>query len=366
MTRYLDVGKSLARRVRSGELPAGAELPTVRECARDFATTATTITRAYRYLADGGVITLADRRRATVATRGAMAAARLLEQDDVFRLAGSDDPALQLLMEHVAPAITNVGTRGSFWALRTLSRGEADGAAIHLRHRSGDYNAPFARALSPRPGPTPHPAVEARAGLPGSARQPGPHSGCRRHRRRTGGATRNRSRNPGPARPAADRGRHTSIGDLRSGAGVPPRSRPLSGCGNRGRCPRTPLGSRRARAGLRAGHLGVIRPRLGRRSAPGGAATRRRPWAMDRRVPRSLVSAATTSATPAEPRHSAADTERCSSPAVRARIACANSAIGPNTLRHSGHGCQCRSSSAPCSTTGASDTALSDAAVHGR
>lgn len=147
MTRYLEVGKALARRVRSGELPAGAELPTVRECAGDFGATATTITRAYHYLAEGGVITLGDRRRASVATRGAMAAARLLESDDVFRLAGSDDPALHLLLDHVRSGVTNVGARGSFWALRQLSRGEADGAAIHLRHRSGVYNAPFALAL---------------------------------------------------------------------------------------------------------------------------------------------------------------------------------------------------------------------------
>lgn len=147
MTQYLEVGTELAQRVRAGELPAGSELPTVRECARVFSTTSTTITRAYRYLADGGVITMAARRRARVATDGAMAAARLLEADRVFRLAGSDDPALQLLLEHTGPAVTSVGARGSFWALRMLSRGQADGAAIHLRHRSGEYNAPYARAL---------------------------------------------------------------------------------------------------------------------------------------------------------------------------------------------------------------------------
>lgn len=52
VTRYLDVGIDLAQRVRSGDLPSGTELPSVRECARAFSTTATTITRAYRYLAD--------------------------------------------------------------------------------------------------------------------------------------------------------------------------------------------------------------------------------------------------------------------------------------------------------------------------
>ncbi len=61
----------------------------------------------------------------------------------MFRLAGSDDPALQLLLGRVGPAVVPVGTRGSFHGLRALARGDADGAAIHLRH----YNAPYARAL---------------------------------------------------------------------------------------------------------------------------------------------------------------------------------------------------------------------------
>ena len=147
MTRYLEVGTAIAERVRSGALPVGAELPAVRESAREFDTTSTTVARAYRMLADGGVITMADRRRARVAGSGAIAAARLLESDRVFRLAGSDDPALQLVLDHIGPSVVGVGTRGSFRALRALSRGDADGAAIHLRHRSGEYNAPFAVGL---------------------------------------------------------------------------------------------------------------------------------------------------------------------------------------------------------------------------
>ena len=147
MARYLEIGTEIAHRVRSGELPAGTELPAIRETARQHATTSSTIGRAYRYLADGGVITLADRRRAKVATDGAIAAARLLEADRVFRLAGSDDPALQIMIDHAAPAVVPVGNRGSFDGLRALARGTADGAAIHLRHHSGAYNAPFAHAL---------------------------------------------------------------------------------------------------------------------------------------------------------------------------------------------------------------------------
>jgi molybdate-binding protein len=147
VARYLEIGTEIAHRVRAGQLPAGTELPAIRETARTHATTASTIVRAYRYLADGGVITLADRRRAKVATHGNIAAARLLEADRVFRLAGSDDPALQIMIDHAKPAVVPVGNRGSFYGLRALVTGTADGAAIHLRHHSGTYNAPFAHAL---------------------------------------------------------------------------------------------------------------------------------------------------------------------------------------------------------------------------
>lgn len=147
VTRYLEVGTEIAQRVRSGDLPPGALLPAVRVYARERDTTASTISRAYRYLAEGGVITLAARRRARVAPDGAIAASRLLEAERVFRLAGSDDPALQIVLSCAGRTVVPVGTRGSFPGLRALARGNADGAAIHLRHRDGNYNAPFARAL---------------------------------------------------------------------------------------------------------------------------------------------------------------------------------------------------------------------------
>lgn len=147
VTRYLELSTELAWRVRSGDLHPGAEVPAVRGYARELGATSSTIVRAYRHLADAGVITLADRRRARVTTDGPITAARLLETDRVFRLAGSDDPALQLLLRHAGPAVVPVGTRGSFHGLRTLARGDADGAAIHLRHYTGVYNAPYARAL---------------------------------------------------------------------------------------------------------------------------------------------------------------------------------------------------------------------------
>jgi molybdate-binding protein len=147
VARYVEIAEQIAHRIRTGELAAGVDLPAVREHAREHATTTSTVARAYAYLADHAVITLGDRRRARVHADGAIAAARLLDADRVFRLAGSDDPALQLLLDRVGPAVVPVGTRGSFHGLRALARGDADGAAIHLRHYTGAYNAPYACAL---------------------------------------------------------------------------------------------------------------------------------------------------------------------------------------------------------------------------
>jgi molybdate-binding protein len=147
MTRYLEVSADIARRVASGELPVGSELPSVRVLADERGTTASTIGRAYRHLAEARVISLGDRRRASVAPDGVLAARRLLGTQQVFRLAGSDDPALYLVLRRVGRSVVAAGTRGSFQGLTALWRGSADGAAIHLLHQSGVYNAPFASAL---------------------------------------------------------------------------------------------------------------------------------------------------------------------------------------------------------------------------
>jgi molybdate-binding protein len=45
----------VAGRVASGELAAGESLPSVREAARRYGTTTTTVARAYRCLADAGL-----------------------------------------------------------------------------------------------------------------------------------------------------------------------------------------------------------------------------------------------------------------------------------------------------------------------
>jgi molybdate-binding protein len=147
VTRYLDIAQAIAARVAAGELQPGAELSSVRDLARAHHTTASTANRAYRHLADAGVIALSGRRRARIRPDGRLAARRLLGTGREFRLAGSDDPALDIVVRSADGAIVTVGTRGSFQGLTALWRGTADGAAAHLLHRSGVYNAPYASAL---------------------------------------------------------------------------------------------------------------------------------------------------------------------------------------------------------------------------
>jgi molybdate-binding protein len=65
----------------------------------------------------------------------------------VLRLAGSDDPGLDIAVRGAGASVVTVGPRGSFHGLTSLWRGTAEAAAIHLRHHSGSYNAPFAAAL---------------------------------------------------------------------------------------------------------------------------------------------------------------------------------------------------------------------------
>jgi molybdate-binding protein len=147
VARYLDITREIAARVISGELSPGAELPSIRVLAQQHHTTPSTVSRAYRHLGDAGVIAQSDRRRGRIAHDAVLAARRLLAAGREFRLAGSDDPALDVVLRQAGRAVLVVGTRGSFQGLTALWRGVADGAAIHLLHQSGVYNVPYAAAL---------------------------------------------------------------------------------------------------------------------------------------------------------------------------------------------------------------------------
>jgi molybdate-binding protein len=147
MTRYQQVSQEIASNIASGVLGPGDELHSIRDAANRYETTGSTIGRAYRHLADAGVIEVADRRRSRVAVRGDIAARRLLGGYPVLRLAGSDDPGLDIALRQIGASVTTVGARGSFHGLTRIWRGTADAAAIHLRHRSGGHNSTFARTL---------------------------------------------------------------------------------------------------------------------------------------------------------------------------------------------------------------------------
>lgn len=147
MTRYLDLTTSLAERIADGRLEPGSALPSLRETAASAQTTPTTVRRAYQELAEAGAIVIEARRSAKVAAGGALAARSMLRGAPPFRLAGSDDPALSLLMSRTLGAVVAADSSGSYHGLTALWSGSADGSALHLRHRSGEYNAPFARGL---------------------------------------------------------------------------------------------------------------------------------------------------------------------------------------------------------------------------
>jgi putative molybdopterin biosynthesis protein len=143
VARYRDIAEQLMHRVANGELAPGDPLPSVRTTAAQLGATAATVGRAYAELARAGIVDLAPRRQGHVARDGALLARRALDGGRRLRLAGSDDP----LLDRIAGESHRVGARGSFGGLSALWQGRADAATLHLRHRDGGYNAPFAAGV---------------------------------------------------------------------------------------------------------------------------------------------------------------------------------------------------------------------------
>ena len=143
MPGYREIADRLLERVAAGEIPAGATLPSVRTAAATESTTPATVARAYAELARLGVAEVAPRRAARIARDGAVHARRALHGGRALRLAGSDDP----LLDRIAGDADRVGAPGSFGGLTALWQGRADAATVHLRHRGGTYNEPFAASI---------------------------------------------------------------------------------------------------------------------------------------------------------------------------------------------------------------------------
>jgi molybdate-binding protein len=146
MSRYLDIADGLLQAIADGGLQPGAALPSVRELARREGTTPATAGRAYAELARAGAIASAPRRVARVAPDGAARARARLAGVRALRLAGSDDPLLDLLVAAAAGHVERTAPSGSFGGLTALWRGQADAATLHLWHARG-YNAPYAARI---------------------------------------------------------------------------------------------------------------------------------------------------------------------------------------------------------------------------
>jgi DNA-binding transcriptional MocR family regulator len=150
MARYLDVLERLLADIAGGAIAPGATVPSVRELARREGVAPTTAARVHGELARQGVTAGGPRRRAVVKPDGPQRARRMLAGGRALRLAGSDDPLLDLLLAGRTD-VDRVADRGSFAGLSALWAGTADAATLHLRHRDGTYNAPL--SLSGRAQP---------------------------------------------------------------------------------------------------------------------------------------------------------------------------------------------------------------------
>jgi putative molybdopterin biosynthesis protein len=137
----------LAQEIVAGRWSEGESLPGVRKLAREAGCSAGTAARAYTALRDAGVLSGSPRSRFFVAVGGSARAARWGGSAEPLRLAGSDDPALDLLVRLTGDSVAVVpGPRGSVNGIVQLSRGAADASALHLLDiASGRWNDPLAR-----------------------------------------------------------------------------------------------------------------------------------------------------------------------------------------------------------------------------
>jgi molybdate-binding protein len=152
--RWADVAARVAREIAAGRWAEGEPLPGVRGLARQVGCSPATAARAYAALRDAGVLRGAARSSARVAPQGAARAASWDPEQGALIVAGSDDPALDLLLRASSGSATVApGARGSVPGLEQLARGTADAAAVHLLDvASGRWNEGFARgALAGQP-----------------------------------------------------------------------------------------------------------------------------------------------------------------------------------------------------------------------
>jgi molybdate-binding protein len=143
------VAAKLAARIVAGALVPGDPVPSVRSLAEEVGCATGTAARAHAILREAGVIAGPPRAAAVVTEDGASRALAFRGATGAVRLAGSDDPGLDLLVRAVGPTVER-STRGagSVAGLAQLARGSVDAAAVHLRdQRTGAANDPFVRRV---------------------------------------------------------------------------------------------------------------------------------------------------------------------------------------------------------------------------
>jgi molybdate-binding protein len=151
---WQEVAARVAREIAAGRRAEGERLPGVRRLAREAGCSPGTAARAYAALRDAELIRGAPRSSFLVAPQAAARAGCWDPGAWAVRLAGSDDPALDLLLRASRGSATLApGARGSVPGLEQLARGTADAAAVHLLDvGSGRWNEGFARgALAAQP-----------------------------------------------------------------------------------------------------------------------------------------------------------------------------------------------------------------------
>lgn len=142
------IAELVATDVVAGRLAPGDPVPSVRMLARRLGCAPGTAARALALLRESGVTCGDPRSRAVVAADGVGSALAMGAQVGVVRLSGSDDPALDVLLDAMGAGVERLGARGSVVGLRMLAEGRVDVAAVHLRDAdTGGSNDVFTRRL---------------------------------------------------------------------------------------------------------------------------------------------------------------------------------------------------------------------------
>ena len=201
---YEQIAESLRLRIAQGDLEPGQRLPTVRDMARQWDCTPSTVSRAYAILADEGLVTghrgsgtrvtdsplpleNASLHWATLVNRAERFLLEALGQGHTapqvwsalsialgrwetsqetlpapfagpihpeLRFVGSHDLTMDILARQLAeespPQRLTLAFRGSLGGLMALARGEAEIAGIHLwDEATNSYNTPFVERVLP-------------------------------------------------------------------------------------------------------------------------------------------------------------------------------------------------------------------------